>query len=62
MINIKSVEKAASLIRKELGIGISKLSKENLKDIKVPENVVTYDAIKVGRDANPTKHYTDVFI
>ena len=62
MVNIKGVQKATSLLRKELGIKISKLSKEGLTDIKIPESAVSYDAVKVGREANPTEHYTDVFI
>ena len=62
MVNIKCVQKATSLLRKELGVGISKLSKEGLKDIKIPENAISYDAVKVGREANPTEYYTDVFI
>lgn len=59
MINIKGTN---SLLRKELGINISKLVKEGLKDIKIPERAISYDAIKVGREASPAKHYTNVYI
>ena len=62
MVNVNNVNKATSLLRKELGIEISKFSKEGIKDIKVPKEAVTYDAVKVGREANPVAHNTDVYI
>jgi len=61
MVSINNVKKATSLLRKELGIEISKFSKEGVKDIKVPEEAISYDAVKVGREANPEAHFTDIY-
>ena len=65
-VNLKSVQnafskinsKGASLVRNEKGISISNAIQEGLQ---IPEGAKSFDAVRVGRNFNPNKHYTDVF-
>ncbi len=50
--------KGAELLRKETGLKLSQAPKEGLS---VPQEAVSFDAVRVGRNFNPNQSYTDIF-
>ncbi len=54
----KASSKGASLLRKDIGLDISKAAKDGLK---IPQEAASFDAVRVGRNFNPDECYTDIF-
>ncbi len=48
----------AALLRREAGLNAERAAQEGLR---MPQNAVTYDAVRVGRNFDHEKYYTDVF-
>lgn len=58
---LKYSQKGATLVRKQLGCQLDDFAKEGLRTIKLPTGAKSYDAIRVGRNFNAEKNYTDIF-
>lgn len=58
---VKYSSKGSTLIRKELSCSLDDFAKEGLKKIKVPQGTNSYDAVRVGRNFDGSKHFTDIF-